>query len=204
MLVSDEKEYKIINKLDSKDSYEYLVNEFGEEKIIQRINLLAKRALKFIDYMGWNEKVGLNKEILMIMVIDYFADIYRLKKFHDDIQKVNLHKIYSYTAYWWVKRKPIQVINNQIADERLVYINEDFMAQYLFFELVKTTNSDKYKGLIEFDKNGKEERKYLDELSYFLRYRLKNANSIELALETFEFSLKMYKKTNMKCNDDES
>lgn len=198
MLVSDEKEYEIIDDLELKDSYEYLIVEFEKEKIIQRINSLAKRALKFIDYMGWNEKVGLNKEILMIMVIDYFADIYRLKQFHDDIKKVNLHKIYSYTAYWWVKRKPIQVINNQIADEGLVYINEDFMAQYLFFELVKTANSDEYKGLIEFDKNGEEEKKYLDELSYFLRYRLKNVNSIELALETFEFSLKMYKKTNMK------
>lgn len=203
MSVSNERidKVKIIDKLDLKDSYNYLIDYFTEERIVNRINSLAKRALRFIDDKGWNGIVGLNKEIIMVMVIDYFADIYRLKAFHDDIERINLHKIYSYTAYWWIKRKPLQVLNNHINDEKLAYVNEEFMSQYLFYELVKTSRSSDYDGLIKFDKNGVDEVKYLDELNYFLRYRLKNANSMELALETFEFALKLFKKNQLECKN---
>lgn len=189
---------KIIDNLENKDGYQYLIDHFKEERIVKRINSLGKRALCFINSKNLNGVVGLNKEILMIMVIDYFADIYRLKMFHDDIQRVNLHKIYSYTAYWWLKRKPLQVINNTLDKEELVYINEEFMAQYLFFEMVKMSKAEKYSGLVEIDKDSDVAKEYLKTLNYFLRYRIKNANSVELALETFEFSLKLFKSKENK------
>ncbi len=48
------------------------------------------------------------EEILHQVVMDYFADVYRLKEFHK-IENTNMAKILAYEAYWILRRKPIQM-----------------------------------------------------------------------------------------------
>ncbi len=63
-------------------------------------------------------------------VIDYFADIDRLKNFHK-IDKINYLKVHAYSAYWLLRRKPIQIIQED-EDTELAFMNENFVASYLF------------------------------------------------------------------------
>ena len=174
-------------------SYDYLLKEFGQDRINHRIKSLYERAIAFIKKEGLIDKVGVNSEILRVVVLDYFADIQRLKNFNSDLEHTNLHKIYAYSCYWWIRRKPIQLWNNNINNENLVYINEKFMASYLLYEMLTINNLNKY-SLLDIDYNEKEETEYMELLEYFLIYRVKNAYSIEMMLETFEFSLKLMKR----------
>ena len=125
-------------------SYDYLLKEFGQDRINHRIKSLYERAIAFIKKEGLIDKVGVNSEILRVVVLDYFADIQRLKNFNSDLEHTNLHKIYAYSCYWWIRRKPIQVLNNNINNENLVYINEKFMASYLLYEMLTINNLNKY------------------------------------------------------------
>ena len=173
------------------EHYHYLNDFFTEEKIDNRKKNLTARALSFINDNKFNDVIGLNDELLNITIIDYFADIYRLKQFHTDIKHINLHKIYAYISYWWIKRKPLQVIKNT-KDETYNSINEKFIAHFLFHEMRRTVNKDIYNGFLELDNRKEIEKKYIENLEYFLIYRLKDAVSLELVLETFEFALKVF------------
>lgn len=55
------------------------------------------------------KRVGISTDILKHVIVDYFVDIDRLKSFAG-IPKVNDSKIYSYTSFWILKHKPLQVM----------------------------------------------------------------------------------------------
>lgn len=174
--------------------YLYLEKKFTKERIEKRIEHLYKRALAFIEFKDLIGKVGVNEEILRIVVIDYFADIDRLKGFNPDLERTNLHKIYAYTSYWWLRRKPIQILDNNLNDENLVYINEEFISSYLLHEMNEINKLNKYGKILDISPRNTLEKEFLDNLKYYLIYRVKDAYSIEFFLETFELSLALFKR----------
>jgi len=103
--------------------YRDLINEFGREKIEKRLEMLLDILKNFIDKFNYKDKVKINELTLIHTVFDYFADISRLKSFHH-IEKVNKVKILAYESYWFLRRKPLQQLEN---NEEILYVNERFI-----------------------------------------------------------------------------
>ena len=66
----------------------------------------------YIQEAGYGEHVVCNERIMLNVLLDYFADIFRLKDFHG-IENTRTEKIFAYTAAWIVKRKPLQFIHDR-------------------------------------------------------------------------------------------
>jgi hypothetical protein len=125
--------------------YEYLIKEFGEEKILKRFVFVREKALDFLTRICLDHPITLedyffiSDELIEEAIIDYFADLARLKDFHS-IEKAQPQKVAAYTSYWIFRRKPIQTIR-PIKDDLLIsfpnikFINEIF-AYTLLINLV--------------------------------------------------------------------
>ena len=120
--------------------YQYLLDKY-KDVMEERCDHLERRAKEFVKNSGYSDCVILNHSMLNIMVIDYFADIDRLKGFHD-IEHTNKNKITAYTVYWWLRRRPLQVIvdrdntiENAAENEKFVYINEEFAASLIMKDI---------------------------------------------------------------------
>jgi hypothetical protein len=111
--------------------YSDIKKEYGE-KIELRGALLLEQYNVYIQSIGVDPKsVTMSMDLLFEVVLNYFADIYRIKEFHG-IKKVNNEKIAAYTAFWLLRIKPIQVIQFKRGErERYLLINEYFAANTL-------------------------------------------------------------------------
>ena len=78
----------------------------------------------YIREARYEKHVACNERIMLNVLLDYYADIFRLKEFHD-IQYVRTEKIFAYIAAWIVKRKPLQFIHDT-DEEKDVFVNERF------------------------------------------------------------------------------
>ncbi|TGK82277.1 hypothetical protein EHQ24_13520 [Leptospira noumeaensis] len=89
--------------------------------------------------LNQDEYFFVNDAVIEEAVIDYFADLHRLKEFHH-IEKAQPQKVAAYTSYWIFRRKPIQIIKD-LDDEilrkfpNIKFINEMF-AYILLMNLV--------------------------------------------------------------------
>lgn len=107
-------------------NYDYLIDVFGEDKIEKRYQLLLSKSTELVYSFcrSLDERLKkyfhVNELLIQDIVINYFADIDRLKKFHD-LKKVNSIKIAAYTAYWYAKIRPVQIISD---------INDDHLEKY--------------------------------------------------------------------------
>lgn len=155
------------------------------DKFIERFVALYEDMSNFIDVAGLNEKVKINKLSLGYALVDYFEDVRRLKVFHN-IEHVNSEKIVAYTSYWLLQRKPLQVL---VEDKDVVFINERFILAYISdFISRKEKNS-----VLIRPERGMES--FVETLFYFLKYRVVNANMIELAIISF-FAGQIYQETD--------
>ena len=113
-------------------SYDYsdILSAFGKEKIEKRYEILQEYLSAFIKRHKYEDKVNIAESVLNQAVVDYFADIHRLKNFHH-IEAINYLKIHAYTAYWILRRKPLQIIADDPKDVELAFVNERFVASYL-------------------------------------------------------------------------
>jgi len=155
--------------------YRDLINEFGREKIEKRLETLLEILKKFVEKAGYNDKVTINELALTNTVLDYFADISRLKSFHH-IEAVNEIKIMAYESYWFLHRKPLQQLVN---DPEILYVNEQFILTRIIQFL--TDDDDKKYVLLHEEKM----RFFIDSLFYNLKYRNLTAQSIEFFLMSF-------------------
>lgn len=173
----------------NRKSYDYseLVDAFGANKIEERYSTLYEYLETFIKRHEYSDKVVIADSVLNQVVVDYFADIYRLKEFHK-IEHINFLKIHAYTAYWILRRKPLQIIEDDDEDVELAFVNEKFVASYLLqflydgHEDVVILKDDR-QDFIEFVKN----------LEYFLRYRVVTAQMLETMMESFKAGDAFYK-----------
>ncbi len=89
-------------------SYDFIVNYFGKDTISGRYKFLYDKMQEYIMAREQQDSLVICEEILHQVVMDYFADVYRLKEFHK-IENTNMAKILAYEAYWILRRKPIQM-----------------------------------------------------------------------------------------------
>ena len=162
------------------DNYSDIINEFGKSKIQERFQDLYIAYNKFIEDKQVNNSVQLNSFTFMHAVLDYFTDISRLKRFHK-IKRTNSFKIIAYELSWLVRRKPLQILEDD--KEELVYINEKFILSYIMSYFTQLVGFDFYDKLEE--KNKKAFDGYVNSLYYYLKYRNCSSQSLEFALLSF-------------------
>jgi hypothetical protein len=149
--------------------------EKGKEKIESRAEHLHTIIERFLITYGYTSaQVLLNQKMLESMILDYFADVARLKDFHDN-KYINKVKIHAYIAYWFLRRKPLQAL---LEDEALVYVNEEFVYFYLVQLLPDEGKPSPH--------TVKETEFFFHTLWYHLRYRKCDAQALELMLLAFE------------------
>ena len=166
------------------ESYGDVLRKIGANKIEQRYMDLYQAYMEFINSEGIAEKVKINSFILAHAIMDYFTDISRLKDFHK-IEFTNTYKTMAYEISWLLRRKPIQVIKDE--EESLVYINEKFILSYTISFLTKNEERTFYEDWSEAKRqsfNG-----FIESFYYYLKFRNCNAQTLELALLSFEAGL---------------
>jgi len=154
-----------------KESVYQELNAIYGKAIPTRIAFLYNKMKLFLQAYGVAEFTLVNENILCRLVIDYFADIVRLKRFHN-IKFTNKEKIVAYTAYWICRRKPIQFKLARIDDKHL-FINEAFVATYIADEIA------------DMSKKSSISEQLKHHLFYHLKYRLLDAQSFELAIKSY-------------------
>lgn len=163
-----------------------IINTEGKKrKFFERYVSLYKQIQLYIDKSGYNEDVVINDVLLGYTLVDYFSDIDRLKTFHN-IEHINSIKLISYTVYWLLRRKPIQLKSNH---KELMHVNERFaLALVLDF-----LSSHRKKHLAVRNESGLVAFKEL--LYYFFKFRQFTAQDIELMLTAF-FAGQIYQETD--------
>lgn len=159
--------------------YEEIIEHFGKDKLMNRYRTLEEYINIFIERSNFKNNVEISYSLLNQAVIDYFADIDRLKNFHN-IQRINYIKIHAYSAYWLLRRKPIQIINDNNEDMELAFINENFIVSYLMQFLRGDNRGVVIKKEDRFDYN-----EFVGNLKYVLRYRMVTPQTIETILESY-------------------
>ena len=164
---------------DNLSTYEYLVRKFGEETIKSRHKWISDTLIVWIEQHDYSQRVEVMSEQIDQILIDYFVDIDRLKEF-SEIERTNTAKIYAYMAYWILRRKPLQVVTKDAAED-LVFVNENFVADFLFGYVyenpanvsIVASQRDQV-GLFE------------DTLRYYVKYRNITPQVIEMLLLAFQ------------------
>lgn len=121
--------------------------------------------------------------------MDYFEDIDRLKNY-EEIDRVNVNKIYSYGIYWILRRHPIQIIDNSL-EERFWYINEKVCIAILIPKMMAEMG-------VSMQEENPKLKNYLDLLYYNFKYRLYTQKSLEVMIEAFfcGYSIKLGETSN--------
>ena len=158
--------------------YSVVWKTFGK-KIPHRGALLQKEFQYFIKSIGIDaSSVHVPMDLLFEVVLNYFADILRIKDFHEH-ERANAVKIASYTAYWIVRIKPIQVTRFDTANsERYLYINEYFATAVLFAHLFNY--EQQYFHSPKFLQTW---HRFYDYVVYSFHHRKLDPQAIELAME---------------------
>lgn len=167
-----------MSEISEKFDYKKLVDHFGD-RIETHCAYMSEQLALFIKRNGYDEKVNVADSVLFQAIVDYFTDIYRLKTFHG-IDKVNAHKIHAYTAYWILRRKPIQIQIDNISDPDLPFLNERFVCSYIVSYL-----RGNYSDLILSDSDYHNFDSFIKNLEYFLTYRIVTPQMIETMIESF-------------------
>ena len=158
--------------------YSAVWKEFGR-KIPHRGALLQKEFQYYIKSIGIDaSSVHLLMDLLFEVVLNYFADIRRIKDFHEH-NRANAVKIAAYTAYWIARIKPIQINDfKEVHRTRYLYLNEYFAADVLFAHLFNYEQQ-----YFHNPKFLKAWNRFYDYVVYSLHHRKLDPQAIELAME---------------------
>lgn len=169
-----------------------LLYEFAQktEKFDERYTHLTKDITVFIEKNRLENKVILNEMALGYMLVDYFEDIRRLKTYHG-IEHVNNLKIVAYTSYWFLKRKPIQIVSHE---KELMYINERFILAYILNFLNQADEIP----ILSRENQGL--KSFAESLFYFLKYKVNGPNNLEMILMAF-FAGQIYQEKEEDLSD---
>jgi hypothetical protein len=166
--------------------YDDIIREFGRGKIEKRYKTLLSALETFITKMEYKDSVLINETLLMYSLLDYFADISRVKSFHQ-IKHINEIKIIAYETYWLLKRKPLQIKDSH---KEYAFVNEQFALAHIVSFLAEDRDSGvELMGSNDLDF-------FVNTLFYFLKYRLYDAQTIELFLLSFKAGFMYHEKLN--------
>ena len=129
-----------------------------------------------------NGDYKIDERIMMNALLDYTADVHRLKDFHD-IELIRTEKITAYTVSWIIRRKPLQFFRYP-EKEKDIFVNERFAAYLIINECL---SDDERKYIPE--QYQKKFIEYTDLLLYYLKYRECNPQVLELAIESFKMGM---------------
>ena len=167
--------------------YNEIVAHFTEETIADRYRFLYDKMLKYIQERKWESYLEINEEILHQAIMDYFADIFRLKEFHN-IEHANKSKILAYEIFWILRRKPLEIQRAPQAGEKseaesrnLAFANEGFAVTLLANEFLAPRGQTPMSEEKEAAFLG-----LLDHLYYHFKYRLTDKQNLETMLCAFE------------------
>jgi len=167
-----------------------IIEKFGKEKIEKRWNTLFEEMDLFLKQNNLSDVATVDKFLFATAILDYFNDIKRLKDFHK-IKNINSIKIIAYTAYWLLRRKPIQICNREQSDNKeLITLNEKFVLKYIFDYL-----SERERESHILLRNNKGLKSFSNMMLYFLIYRVHDAHSIEMIIMAF-LSGQVYERTD--------
>lgn len=153
-----------------------LKNGINNRDIVSRYLSLLRRLEDFITVKKIAQCVIVDQELFKTAIYDYFVDIARVKEFQQIIM-TNPEKIYGYTAYWLLKRKPIQVIRLFPGSK---FVNEQFVAAFIITSIL----AEKHITSTQCTQNATF-NKFQFLLFYHLKYRSITQQSLELMVEAF-------------------
>lgn len=164
-------------------SYSEIVKHFGGDVIRDRYRYLHDKMQMYIKERSLSDCLSVNESILHQTVMDYFADVYRLKTFHK-IQNINKAKIVAYEVYWLWRRKPIQLkvplMDTDDTKRNLVFVNEGFLTTLICSEFLMPKETEPLSTEAEdtfFT--------FLEHLHYYFKYRPVDKQNLELILCAF-------------------
>lgn len=160
-------------------TYAYIRKKFNEDRITSRHQWLTNLALSWLESHDLSDKVGILSETINQLLLDYFVDVDRLKEF-SGIELINQTKIYSYLAYWILRRKPLQVVSSEQADD-LVFVNEDFV-----YDMLMSFIYDNPAGVPVVESQKESLSMFESTLRYYLKYRLVTPQVLELFLVAYQ------------------
>lgn len=160
-------------------NYKEIIEKVGKKDFQNRLIEVEKTINTFLSEAKYPDWVQCNSRILYHALLDYYADITRLKEFHS-IKHTKTDKVAAYLIYWILRRKPIQ-LNQDSEDERDIFVNERFACSYLLGECLLESFNSQLTAELE-DKLDK----YIDLLLYYFKYRQINPQVIELLIESFK------------------
>lgn len=155
--------------------YDIILKYYTIEEVKERFGIWYSDAKRFIEKKGLSDKAVINTRRLGYAICDYFIDIIRMKEFHG-IEHANLSKVYAYSCYWFVRRQPIQLVD-EVESENL-YINELFAVNNLIAKVRRhSANMDiiNKQSLLELGKLW----------LYNFKYRLFTAQTLEMTIFSF-------------------
>lgn len=160
-------------------SYSIIVDYFGEQTIKDRYSYLYEKMRVYIEERGLEDVLEINKSLLEQTLLDYFTDVYRLKKFHG-IKHINITKIVSYEVFWLLRRKPIQVIKSE-DNPKLRFVNEGFLTAFLAHECLIPNDVAPMS-----DEQQNDFLNYIKHINYCLKYRAIDKQWLETMLYSLE------------------
>ena len=172
--------------------YDDIVAEFTEAGIKDTITTLLKEIGMFTKSLGIYNDVHVEDVILTHAVLDYYSDVSRLKQFHN-ITTINKIKKIAYESYWFLRRKPIQVVKCELPrDDKLAFVNEKFVYSRIASFLISNSEvkefHDENKALMF--------RNFLDSFYYYLKYRNYDPQIIEIMIMSFQAGVIMGSQKN--------
>ena len=159
---------------DRKKLKEELNESFTDDYIRNAGTMLHRLAESYYHKYNLEGKVYFNDDIFEYCLIDILVDIARLKYFHD-ISRVNYTKLIAYTASWFLKRKPFQLIEG--CDEKYLYVNERFALSLLLQASGCYDENANY-----FPEDEKRQSEAVGHMFYHMKYRNTNPQTLELFL----------------------
>ena len=159
---------------------------FTLEKIVDRLGYLTRKVIETLSKLGLElgKDVVINDALMENAVLDYFADIERVKTFHTTIKYSSTRKILGYGMFWFVRRGCVQLVGE--VESKNLSINEKIATNIIMAELLDGAGIHKKSDAKDF-----ESIKYLSQkIQYSLTYRLFTQQTLELMLDAFDVGSK--------------
>lgn len=169
---------------------EYFAAQLYE--ITKMVNSFAKKQQRHLKSVyDANLEINLGELETTVALRDALDDLRRLKDFHP-VQDPSPIKQRAYVAYWFLRRKPLHIINldeidfdhfNYIDKQHLLYFHEFFLVTFLLTAVFdsRTPTCTNYEKKLA-DKQLKTIQNYL---FYFLCFRVESPKSLEAILLAF-------------------
>lgn len=106
-----------------------IINEFNEKDVYDYLLRLHNKAKNFLYNIKTPPQIYLNTTIYAFCFRNIIADLTKFRNLPVLTSQDNV-KLNSYTAAWWIRRKPFQQREN--CSKNFLYINESFAATLLF------------------------------------------------------------------------